>query len=508
MRSAPAVSVVIPTYCSGPRLDEAIASIDAQTLPQGQIEVLLLDDGSPDETPARIENIATGRANYRTFLLEPSGWPSRPRNVGVREARGRYVLFMDHDDTLYTQALEAAVTLGDEAGADVVNGKEVRTEIPDWALHSFQEDRTDATSEHLRGVLPMTPHKLYRRDFLLEHDIRFPEAPRHLWEDVFFHIDLLRHRPDVAVLASLPFYHWRVAPANNSAASDGSQLEYGGDPEYWFYLDKLFALINTIPDPALRDDLLVHNVRARVATRIRRTDDPAYEINHDGVTRVLSQHVPKDVDALMPLRTRAAVELCREDRFDDAADLLRAISIQRPVVTATRVTATGPRSALVEGTIAWIDRGNGMAFARRTEGGDIVRCYPEALLPRLEALGVPAPADDMSAEFTFILRHQETRTSWALPGQVTIGLVEQPDGSFRPEGTFHAQLKRRTAAAGRPLRFGEYQCYAMVRFEERSWTTNVANLVTTDPDVGSVSVGRTPGGNLLLRLPRAQAAAR
>ena len=105
------MSVVIPTYRSGPGLDRAIASLDAQTLPQDRLEVLLLDDGSPDDTAARIEQIAAGRANYRAFVLEASGWPSRPRNIGVREARGRYVLFLDHDDEFLEAVTGAAVLL-------------------------------------------------------------------------------------------------------------------------------------------------------------------------------------------------------------------------------------------------------------------------------------------------------------------------------------------------------------------------------------------------------------
>ncbi len=503
MPTAPTVTVVIPTYCSGPRLDEAILSIDRQSLPQEQIEVLLLDDGSPDDTAARIEAIAASRPNYRAFALEASGWPSRPRNVGVREARGRYVLFMDHDDILFSAALEAAAKLGDEAQADVVNGKEVRTDNPDWAFASFARDLSDAGDQHLRGLLPMTPHKLYRRDFLIEHDVRFPEVPRHLWEDVFFHIDLLRHRPRVAVLASQPFYHWRVGPAGTSSASDGSRIEYGGDPEYWFYLDKLFARISTIEDRDLRDDLLVHNVRVRVTTRLRRPGDPSYEIDHQGVDHILKTYVPTEVDALMPPRTRVVVELCRAGRADEAGDLLRAIAVQRPVVTATSIAAVDKRAATVEGTVVWSAE-DGEPFARRSDGGDIARCYPEAVVPALASVGIPATPDTTSVEFTFLVRNQEHRTSWAIPAQVEVALVEQPDGSCRPEGTFRVDLERKTAAAGRPLRFGDYQCFAVVRFEERSATVNVASALEPGLDVGAVSASHTPAGNLLVTLPQAK----
>jgi glycosyltransferase involved in cell wall biosynthesis len=63
-------------------------------------EVIFVDDGSPDDTWRRLQQIRDSHANVRLERIEHSGWPSRPRNVGLALAQGEYVLFMDHDDEL------------------------------------------------------------------------------------------------------------------------------------------------------------------------------------------------------------------------------------------------------------------------------------------------------------------------------------------------------------------------------------------------------------------------
>ena len=54
-----------------------------------------------------LENIRDTHSNVRIQRIEHSGWPSKPRNVGLELSQGEYVLFMDHDDELYPRALEA-----------------------------------------------------------------------------------------------------------------------------------------------------------------------------------------------------------------------------------------------------------------------------------------------------------------------------------------------------------------------------------------------------------------
>lgn len=504
------MSVVIPTYRSGPGLDRAIASLDAQTLPQGDLEVLLLDDGSPDDTAERIERIAAGRANYRAFALEPSGWPSRPRNIGVREARGRYVLFLDHDDELYPDALRAGVALGDEARADVVNGKEVRTQVARWGLMHYVADLADATHQPLRGLLPMTPHKLYRRAFLLDHDIRFPEAPRHLWEDIFFQVDLVEHHPVVAILSSTPFYHWRHTGENNSSTAEGER-DYRGTPDYWPYLDKLFARIAAVQDPALRTELLAHTAHVRLVPEIghRPTGRDEARVAHDRaeIERLLATHVPADVDEHLPARSRVAITLFRAGQADAAADYLRDGIDRRPEYTVTAVEDAGDGSVTITGTVAW-SRVPGQPFARRTAAGEVVRDLPEPLAGLLAAHGLTPSAEVSDAFVDVAIRHVPTRVNWLLPSESTVELVEQEDGTLEPAGTFRARFDPATAAMGGPLPTGAHLVLGMCQLDGRTGIKRAFSALPAGTRVGPVVLDYSAQDGLLLRLQAPEPPAR
>src|SRR5436190_14977753 len=96
------VSAVVPAYNSGERVAEAIESIYAQTvLPD---EVIVVDDGSTDETPAVIRRFE-GRPGFRSIRKENGGEASA-RNAGVELATGEFIAFLDHDDLWRPQKLK------------------------------------------------------------------------------------------------------------------------------------------------------------------------------------------------------------------------------------------------------------------------------------------------------------------------------------------------------------------------------------------------------------------
>jgi glycosyltransferase involved in cell wall biosynthesis len=88
------VSVVVPTYNYGRYLTGALASVLGQTHPH--LEVLVVDDGSTDDTP---EVVAPFLADRRVrYFRRPNGGPAAARNFGVAQARGPLVAFLDADD--------------------------------------------------------------------------------------------------------------------------------------------------------------------------------------------------------------------------------------------------------------------------------------------------------------------------------------------------------------------------------------------------------------------------
>jgi len=100
----PAVSIVLPTYNRKRWLELAVGSVFAQTFTDW--ELIIADDGSDDETLAYLRNLGSAH-NVHVRWLAHSGNPSRVRNAALREARGRYVAFLDSDDMWSARKLEA-----------------------------------------------------------------------------------------------------------------------------------------------------------------------------------------------------------------------------------------------------------------------------------------------------------------------------------------------------------------------------------------------------------------
>src|SRR5690606_20987586 len=97
------VSVVIPAYNVGPHIAEAIESVLAQDYPQ--VEIVVVDDGSKDDTA---EVVAT-RYPQVSLIRKENGGAATARNAGIRAARGEFVAFLDADDIWLPGKLTAQI---------------------------------------------------------------------------------------------------------------------------------------------------------------------------------------------------------------------------------------------------------------------------------------------------------------------------------------------------------------------------------------------------------------
>ncbi len=94
------VTVIIPVHNTGRGVLAGLESLRAQTLPRSRFEVIYVDDGSTDGTGELLDTELAGEENFSVVHIENSGWPGRPRNIGIDRARGEYLFFMDDDDYL------------------------------------------------------------------------------------------------------------------------------------------------------------------------------------------------------------------------------------------------------------------------------------------------------------------------------------------------------------------------------------------------------------------------
>lgn len=141
---APDVSVIIAAWSAQGFIAPAIRSALAQD--GVRVEVILVDDASPDDTVGAARAAAEGDRRLRIDTLASNGGPARARNRAIDLARGRYIAVLDSDDSLEPGRLEALVRLADTSGADIVADNMNRVE-------------TDAAGGHVVSAF-LDPHAL------------------------------------------------------------------------------------------------------------------------------------------------------------------------------------------------------------------------------------------------------------------------------------------------------------------------------------------------------------
>ena len=166
----PFASIIIPTYNGGSKLDATLAT--CLKIKGVALEILLIDDGSTDGTPDRIER------HYPTVKLfrlpTNSGSGAHGRNIGLSKARGRYIKFLDHDDLIQPRGFKAECQEAMQSNADIVMSRWGVVRINDQGLFRKRDLRIFTPPEPsrlLEAILlgeatPYTAAALYKRSLI------------------------------------------------------------------------------------------------------------------------------------------------------------------------------------------------------------------------------------------------------------------------------------------------------------------------------------------------------
>ena len=111
------ISIIVPVYRTEAWLEKCVCSVLAQT--DGNWELILVDDGSPDGSGALCDRLSEEDVRIRTVHQENAG-VSAARNRGLEEARGAYAVFLDSDDWVDADYLERLRAWQKESGAELV----------------------------------------------------------------------------------------------------------------------------------------------------------------------------------------------------------------------------------------------------------------------------------------------------------------------------------------------------------------------------------------------------
>lgn len=230
------LSVVIPVYKVEPYLERCVQSVYRQSF--RDMEIIMVDDGSPDNSGKLADQLAAQDARARVIHQENQGL-SGARNTGLRAAKGDYVVFLDSDDEW---ALEDGIEkLLQHEGVDLIIFKAVHIwkEHTEW-LAGYDVDYlsalpdTQALFSHLvltRQFQVSACKLLIRRQLLIDHDIFFPIG--YINEDIDWSFRLWQHASKVC-FTNLDFYGNHHRPGSITQTTDiRSYQSYDKIFSYW-----------------------------------------------------------------------------------------------------------------------------------------------------------------------------------------------------------------------------------------------------------------------------------
>lgn len=197
------LSVIIPVYNVENTLKRCVDSILQQSYTD--YELLLIDDGSPDNSGRLADMMARKDSRIKVFH-KPNGGLSDARNYGIQRASGEYITFIDSDDAIAPDTLENVM---DNMDADILEYP-VKERAGSTHEHIFMPSRKnypDALEwlseygfEHCWAC-----NKIFRRSFV--DNVRFPVDK--LYEDVYFMGELLKRNPGIASTdKGMYLYYW------------------------------------------------------------------------------------------------------------------------------------------------------------------------------------------------------------------------------------------------------------------------------------------------------------
>jgi GT2 family glycosyltransferase len=222
----PRFTLISAVYNVGRYLDEFIASIEAQSLPLDRVEVIMVDDGSTDDSLERLEDWRRRRPQLVTVLTKANGGQGSARNLGLEHARGEWVTFPDPDDVLesgYLAEVDAFLTA--TPAPVMVATKRVLFDDATGArgghpldYHFTRTNRLrnlDIDGGHFHGSAPCA---FFRLELLRKQELTFDARIRPTFEDGHFCCRYLLHvdTPLVAYIQSAVYLYRKRSDSSST----------------------------------------------------------------------------------------------------------------------------------------------------------------------------------------------------------------------------------------------------------------------------------------------------
>lgn len=214
------LSIIIPMYNTEKYISRCINSCYKQGLSEAEFEVIVIDDGSTDNSYAVVDNIKKTHSNLYLYHQENMGLAGA-RNTGIKHSFGEYLEFIDSDDYLVPNSIGRIITLAIKTKVDVLaflmkvldkNGNEQFSKIQPFPLKTILSSG-DILVKNLN--IGSVCNNLYRKDFIKKNELKFHVGITH--EDVAFNSCVYSCVNKIMFTDYCPYvYYWNPESLNRS----------------------------------------------------------------------------------------------------------------------------------------------------------------------------------------------------------------------------------------------------------------------------------------------------
>lgn len=293
------ITIIIPCYNVDKYIDRCMQSIEEQTLGMQAFQVILVDDGSTDCT---MDKLIEWQAKYPFQIQIVHNHKNKRqgtcRNIGLQRAKGEYIGFVDADDWIEPDMYEKLLEVANVGKCDLVHCESSKdTEFKYWTTLQEKytgrldrliaidnpEDRGKMIASNLLGTYVVT--KLYRRSFLEQHEIHFPE--KLLFEDIYW-MGLLNCYAEKIGIVEERLYHYFMNPNSVSRIRNQEQNRdiMQVNRLLWEEYDKR-GLLQSDFAPALKFEMLCTYYLTTVKMIFLRYDEIPYDMFYETQQEIL-----------------------------------------------------------------------------------------------------------------------------------------------------------------------------------------------------------------------------
>jgi glycosyltransferase involved in cell wall biosynthesis len=320
--SEPDVAVIMAAYNCAHHVEVALESLCAQTLGLDRMQIIAVDDGSTDETGAVLDRFAAQHPSFTALHQAHTGGPAAPRNRALRLARARYVFFLDADDYLAPDALEAMIAAADTNGTDVVLARVVGVGGREAPRSMFRESMQRTSVFESRAYWTLNPMKMFRRELIERLDLSFPT---HLpWgEDQPFVAAAYLGARGLSILADKDYVFWSFREDGLNISKVATSLS-----DRMPVVETMFDFVaSRVPESAERDRLMRRHFHVELVCSafpaFRR--EPAAEAKHQAFERfreLVTAYCTPRIRRSLTVFERVLLHLVAENRFDEFCEYL------------------------------------------------------------------------------------------------------------------------------------------------------------------------------------------